>query len=239
MREPKVWARVAGLLYVFNIVSSVFALVVTDSMFVPNDATQTAANILASEQMFRAAIVAILLANVAYVAVIAILLDLMKPAGPTLSRLAGFVGLTGCGIAAATGVGQISALHYLGDASYLAAFSQDQLHSLARIALRAAGAGNTVALLFFGVYCLLLARLAYTARFLPRWLSFPLTLAGLGWLVGVTASLMVPSLSISGTLIPVSGIGELLFTLWILIKGVDQEKWHEQSCAVKAELAQS
>lgn len=229
MTSPHIWARVAGLLYMFNIAASVFALVTTNDLFVPNDAARTAANILAAEPLFRAAFVAILVANVAYVAVIAILFAVMKPADATLSAIAACIGLTGCAVAAATGVGQASALHVLGDAAYLAAFSEDQLNVLARLTLRAAGAGNTMALLFFGFYCLLLSGLVFKARFLPRWLGLPLLLAGLGWLVGVITGLLVPSLSIAGALLPLSGLGEALFTLWILIMGVNTETWRAQA----------
>lgn len=233
MRSPHVWARLAGLLYMFNIAASVFALVTTNDLFVSNDAEQTARNILAAEPLFRLAFVAILLANVAYVAVIAILFAVMKPASAVLSAIAAFIGVAGCAIAAATGIGQLTALHYLGDASYLAAFSQDQLNALARLRIREAGAGNTVALLFFGFYCLLLASLTFKARFLPRWLGLPLLLAGVGWLVGVITSLLVPAMPLVSTLIPVSGLGEALFTLWLLIMGVNAAKWREQARAAR------
>jgi hypothetical protein len=229
MSSPQVWARVAGLLYMLNIALSVFALVAMSGLFVPNDAAQTSENILAAEPMFRAAKVAILLANVAYIAVIAILFEVMKPAGQVLSTITAFVGLAGCAVGGATGLGQITALYYLGDAAYLAAFSQDQLQTLARVTLREAGAGNTVALLFFGFYCLLLSALTFRARFLPRWLGVPLALAGIGWLVGVITSLLFPSVSIASQLLPVSGLGEALFTLWILIMGVNAEKWRAQA----------
>ena len=88
MSSPQTWARVAGLLYMFNIAASVFALVATNGLFVANDAARTAENILAAEPLFRSAFVAILLANGAYVAVIAILFAVMKPAGATLSTIA-------------------------------------------------------------------------------------------------------------------------------------------------------
>jgi hypothetical protein len=230
MKSPQTWARIAGLLYMFNIAASVFALVATGGLFVADDAARTAENILAAEPLFRSAFVAILLANVAYVAVIAILFQLMKPAGTTLTTIAAFVGLVGCAIAASTSVGQISALYYLGDAAYLAAFNQEQLQALARVTLRGAGgAGNTVALLFFGFYCALLAILAFRSHFLPRWLGFPLALAAGGWLVGAVVSLLVPSLPIVSTLIPLSGLGEALFTLWLLVMGVNPAKWREQA----------
>jgi Domain of unknown function (DUF4386) len=229
MTSPQAWARIAGLLYIFNIASSVFTLVTTQGLIVANDAAQTAANIAANEAMFRLAYLAIVLAGVAYVAVVAILYLLMKPAGPTLSAIAAFMGLAGCAIGASTGLNQIAALSYLGDAAYLAAFSQEQLQAMARLSVRAAGIGNTIGLVFFGFYCLLLAALVFRAQFLPRWLGVLLLLAGIGWLVGTFTTFLMPSLGIAGTLIPVSGLGEALFTLWLLVMGVNAEKWREQA----------
>jgi Domain of unknown function (DUF4386) len=229
MTSPQSWARVAGLLYLINILTSVFALVTTQGLFVANDAAQTAANISAAEPTFRLAFVAIILAGVTYVAVIAILYGLMKPAGPTLSAIAAFMGLAGCAIGASTGLNQIGALMYLGDAAYLSAFSHEQLQVLARLSVRASGVGNTIALVFFGFYCVLLAALVFRARFLPRWLGALLALAGTGWLVGSLTTFLTPSLGIAGALIPVSGLGEALFTLWLLVMGVSAARWREQA----------
>jgi hypothetical protein len=231
MTSPQTWARIAGLLYVINIATSVFALMTAQRLFVANDVAQTIANIAANEPMFRLAYVAIVLAGVVYVAVIAILYRLMKPAGATLSAIAAFMGLAGCAIGASTGLNQIAALSYLGDASYLTAFSQEQLQVLARLSLRASGIGNTIALVFFGFYCLLLAMLVFRARFLPRWLGVLLLLAAIGWLVGSFTTFLMPSLGIASTLIPVSGLGEALFTLWLLVMGVNAQKWREQAAA--------
>lgn len=231
MTSPTAWARTAGLLYLFVIAASVFALVSAQSLIVRDDAATTAANILAAEPAFRLAFAANLLACVAYVAVVAILYALMKPAGPTLSAIAAFVGLAGCAVSGATMLNQLTALTYLGDASYLGAFSQEQLQALARVALRQSGAGNGLSLVFFGFYCLLLAGLAFRARFLPRVLGLLLALAGAGWLVGSFGSLLAPPFPLSGYLLPVSGLGEGLFTLWLLAMGVNAAKWREQAGA--------
>lgn len=229
MRSPAAWARMAGLLYLFVIGASVFALISTQGLIVRDDAAATAANILAAEQTFRLAFAANLLACVAYVAVVAILYTVLKPAGRTLSLIAAFMGLTGCAVSGAVMLNQLAVLVYLGDASYLAALGQEQARALARVSLRLGGLGNTLSLVFFGFYCLLLGALTFRARFLPRWLgAFP-TLAGAGWLVGCFTSLLAPSLSIAGVLLPVSGLGEGLFTLWLLIMGVNAEKWRAQA----------
>lgn len=231
MNSPQTWARVAGLFYMFVIGASVFALVSTQNVIVRNDAAATAANILASEQLFRFSFVANLLACAAYVAVVAILYQLMKPAGRTLSIIAGFMGLAGCAVSGATMLNQLTVLAFLGDANYLAAFSSEQLQALARVSLRAGGLGNTIALVFFGFYCVLLSSLVFRATFLPRWLGVLPMIAGLGWLTGSLSSLVAPSLGISGVLIPVSGLGEGLFTLWLLVMGVNTEKWRAQAAA--------
>jgi hypothetical protein len=207
----------------------VFALVTTQGLFVANDAAQTMSNIAAAEPMFRLAFVSIIVAGVVYVAVVAILYVLMKPAGPTLSAIAAFMGLAGCAIGGSTALNQIASLMYLGDAAYLAAFSQEQLQVMARLSIRASGIGNTIGLVFFGFYCLLLATLVFRARFLPRWLGVLLLLAGIGWLIGSFTTFLMPWLGIAGTLIPVSGLGEALFTLWLLVMGVNTEKWRAQA----------
>ncbi|MGQ0534397.1 MAG: DUF4386 domain-containing protein [Caulobacteraceae bacterium] len=231
MTSPQTWARVAGLLYLFVIGASVFALVATSNLIARDDAAATAANILANEQMFRLAFVANLLACVAYVAVVAILYEVLKPAGRTLSFVAAFVGLAGCSVSGATMLNQLGALTFLGDASYFAAFQQDQLQALARVSLRTGGLGNTIALVFFGFYCLLLSSLVFRAAFLPRLLGVLLAIAGLGWLSGSIASLLALDLPLFNYVIPISGLGEGLFTLWLLIMGVNVEKWRAQAGA--------
>jgi hypothetical protein len=153
----------------------------------------------------------------------------MKPASAMLSTIAAFLGLAGCAIGASTGLHQIGALLYLGDASYLNAFDVEQLQVMARLSMRAAGLGNTIALVFFGFYCLTLALLVFRAHFLPRWIGLFLLAAGAGWIVGSITSVLMPSLGIAGALLPASGLGEALFTLWLLVMGVNAQKWREQA----------
>jgi hypothetical protein len=233
MKSPAMWARAAGLLYLFVIGASVFALMTGRSLIV-RDAAATAANVLAAEQTFRLAFVGNLLASVAYLAVVAILYVLLKPAGRTLSAIAAFIGLAGCAVSAAAMLNQLAVLTYLGDAAYLAEFSRQQLQTLARVSLRLGGLGNTLSLVFFGFYCLLLGSLVLRAHFLPRWLGALLGLAGLGWLIGSLGSFVMPSFPLAGALIPVSGLGEGLFTLWLLAMGVDAAKWREQQAGAAA-----
>jgi Domain of unknown function (DUF4386) len=82
------------------------------------------------------------------------------------------------------------------------------------------------ALVFFGVYCLLIGYLISKLAFLPRVLSILMFVGGLGWLTFLSRSL-------ANTLTPynmVPGIlAETVLTLWLLIPGLNAQRWKEQA----------
>jgi hypothetical protein len=83
-------------------------------------------------------------------------------------------------------------------------------------------------LVFFGFYCLLLAYLVSRSTFLPRFLAPLLAFAGLGWLTFLSPSLasrLYPYVLFPGL------IGEGALTLWLLVKGVNAERWNAQASA--------
>lgn len=229
MINPTLNARIAGFLYLIVVATSVYALIATSSLIVSGDAAATAANIRGSEQVFRLAFAVNLFAGVAYVGVVAILYELFKPVNATLSLVAAFLGLSGCAVSGAVMLNQLATLAFLGDAGYLGAFTPEQLEALARVSLRLGGLGNSVSLVFFGFYCLSLGVLVFGASFMPRFLGAFLVVAGLGWLVGTFTSFIAPSLGWLSYLLPVSGVGEFAFTLWLLVMGVNEAKWREQA----------
>lgn len=78
-------------------------------------------------------------------------------------------------------------------------------------------------LAFFGVYCLLIGYLVYRSTYLPRALGSLMMFGGLGWL-----TFAIPSLA--RALQPYNfgpGIfAEGVLTLWLLIAGVNRERWN-------------
>lgn len=233
MINPTLSARIAGALYLIVVAASVYALVSTSSLIVSGDASATAANIRAYEQAFRLAFVANLVAGVAYVGVVAILYELFKPVNAVLSLVTAFLGLAGCAVSGAFMLNQLAALAFLGEARYLAAFTPEQLNALARVSLRLGGLGNSISLVFFGFYCSLLGVLVFGAKFMPRFLGVFLGIAGVGWLIGNFTSFLAPSLGWDAYLLPVSGLGEFAFTLWLLVGGVNAAKWRAQASVAR------
>jgi hypothetical protein len=80
-------------------------------------------------------------------------------------------------------------------------------------------------LVFFGVYCLLVAYLILKSTFLPRILGAGMLFAGLGWLTFFSPQL-ANSLS-PYNLFP-GLLGEGALTLWLVVRGVDERRWREQ-----------
>ena len=84
-------------------------------------------------------------------------------------------------------------------------------------------------LAFFGVYCLLIGYLIFKSIFLPRILGVLMMLGGLSWLTFLSpllATYLDPYNLAPGIL------GEGALTVWLLVSGVNVERWKERARAV-------
>ena len=82
-------------------------------------------------------------------------------------------------------------------------------------------------LVFFGPYCLLIGYLIFRSTFLPRILGVLMALAGFGWLT------FLPPLAnhLSTYLKALGFLAEASLMLWLLVKGVNVQRWKEQASA--------
>jgi hypothetical protein len=102
----------------------------------------------------------------------------------------------------------------------LAGCVTDGLHQL-----HTTGISGQSPLLFFGPFCVLLGVLILRSRFLPRWLGWPLIVAGLGWLAYLNPEVAQHA---SIVIFPVGFLAEFMLMLWFLLRGVDEARWREQ-----------
>ena len=85
-------------------------------------------------------------------------------------------------------------------------------------------------LVFFGPYCLLIGYLIFRSTFLPRILGVLMALAGLGWLIFLS-----PHANHLSTYLKVLGfLAEASLMLWLLVKGVNDQRWKEQASAARS-----
>lgn len=83
-----------------------------------------------------------------------------------------------------------------------------------------------VALAFFGLFNLSIGYLIFRSTFLPQVLGVLMTLSGLGWL-----TFLGPPLAIRWVTViePVVFLVEALLMLWLLVMGVNSQRWKEQA----------
>jgi len=89
--------------------------------------------------------------------------------------------------------------------------------------------GAAVALAFFGFYALLTGYLIIKSTFLPRILGVLSVIGGLGWLSFLYPPLgyrLFPYVAAFGVL------GAAALILWLLVVGVNEQRWKEQASAV-------
>ena len=224
--SPKRLARLAGVFYAMDSAFGPGLYAVRKFVFL-GDPAKTAANIVAHAAVFQMGVVGNLIAVVTYIAVTALFYVLFKPVNRSVSLLAAFLSLTGCILIAVGTAFYIWPLVLLGGAHASSAFTVTQVQALAVISFRLYSLFFSLSFVFFEFYCMLIGYLVLESTFLPRILGAGMMLAGLSWL----AFMSLASLHFVYPLILVGGIGELVLAGWILVAGVNSERWLEQAAA--------
>lgn len=230
----RLMARIAAALYLLTILMGIFSAgYVSRRLVVNGDAGATAANILAHRGLFQLAFAVYLIEMACQIALIALLYDLLKPAGKSVSLVAAFLGLTGGIIKTFSRVFFIAPLFILGGAHYLTVFRAEQLQALALLLLKVNDRGAGIALVFFGFYTILTGYLIIKSTFLPRILGVLSVFGGFGWLTFLYPPLgarLFPFLAIFAIL------GAVALIFWLIVKGVNEQRWKEQASAPAASM---
>ena len=237
--SPQLYARIGGVLYLIIIVIGLFGeAFVRDRLIVSGDATATAANIMSHESLWRFHIAAELFLLICAVALLLILFVLLRPVSRDLALLAVFFNLVSIGIEAATTMRLLEALFPLGNAGYLKAFTPEQLYAMATLSLKSHGYGFGVSLLFFACFCLIVGYLIFRSGYLPKTIGVLMQIAGVCYLTNSFALILSPAVAnrlFPAILVP-AFIGEASLCLWLLVKGVNVEKWKEKASAWRSKV---
>ena len=226
--SPQVLARIGGLLYLIIIVGGIFGeAFIRNRVIVSGDATATAANIRSLESLWRFGIASEIFMLTCTVALALIFYVLLRPVNRDLALLAVFFNLVSATLEAANELRLLQALFPLGNAEYLKAFEPEQLYTMVSLSLRSYAFGFNVSLIFFGCECLVLGYLIFGSGYLPRAIGVLMFIAGLSYLINSYALILAPNFTrwVGYSLMAPVLVGEASLCLWLLIKGVNIEKW--------------
>ena len=213
--------RFAGLLYVLVSIVDFFAMgYVPGKLIVHGNAAVTASNIAASETLFRLGIAGELIGQAAFIFVALALYDLLKGVSRRHASLMVKLILISIPIAFLNELNSFAALVLVRGADFLSIFDKPQRDALAMLFLNLHARGFVVAEIFWGLWLFPLGLLVYRSRFLPRFLGVWLALAGFAWVILSLAGVLLPEYADKvDTYSQPAIIGEIVFMLWLLIKG--------------------
>ena len=120
----------------------------------------------------------------------------------------------------------LAPLVLLSGAPYLTVFKTEQLQALVLLFFKLGAQSFNINFVFFGFYCILIGYLVFRSTFLPPILGALMAFGGLSWLTFLSRSLasyLSPYNFLPGI------IGEGSLTLWLLIMGVNVQRWNEQA----------
>jgi len=232
--SPQVYARIGGVLYLIIIVAGSFAVIfVRGKLIVSGNATATANNIMASESLWRIGIACDLIMHVCDVPLMLVFYVLLRPVNKYLALLVVLFNLVQTAVLVANKLNLLAPLFLLGSADYLKALEPHQLHALAYLTLKSHDYGFGIGLIFFGCACLVLGYLIFRSGYLPKTLGVLMQIAGFCYLTNSFALLLAPTFAkmiFPAILVP-AFIAELSLCLWLMVKGVNVQRWKERAIA--------
>jgi uncharacterized protein DUF4386 len=223
MRSPKRLARIAGVLYLLNGISSGFAFAyVLGKVFVPGDAAKTTANVVANSGLVRLGVVADLFNGAEWILLAMALYLLLKHVHQGAASAMVVLVAVGSAIVCLNEVFQFESVRVATDASYAAALGAAGSNALVLLLLEIHHYGFLAAQIFFGLWLVPLGYLAYRSEMFPRALGVALVFGGACYLAGLLAVFLIPD---SGEKINVfvtipSAVAEISMLLYLLVKGV-------------------
>ena len=229
--NPNKTARVAGFLYLILMVCGIFSyLFVNSSLIVPGDTVTTINNIMASKSLYVSGIVSWLISQTVFILLVYVLYKLLKPVNKNHAFLMVMFVLVAVPISFINELNKFAALLLLSGADYLTAFDVGQLQALVPLFLDLHEYGIHINSMFFGLWLLPLGYLVFKSGYIPRILGILLMIGWFGYMLEFFTFFLFPDFNAAIELVfTITGIGEFLLVLWLLIKGVNVEQWEKRA----------
>jgi len=224
MNSTRNTARLAGLLWFLSAVTGGLGLsYVRSSVIVVGDAAATAANIVASESLFRAAIVSSLFSQIFLFFVGLTLFHLFKEVSKVLATVCLTSAMMTVAIAVVNALNLFGALLVSSQADYLKVFNPEQLNAMAMIFLRLANSfGQGLLEIFWTPYFFSFGLLIIRSRFLPKIFGILLMIMSVGFAINVLTKFLIPQFHpaiFTQLAMALGALGGIPTMLWLLIKG--------------------
>ena len=179
---------------------------VLDRLVTPGDAVQTAADIAASEGLFRSAVASLAVVAVLDIVVAAALFRIFAPVNRVVSMFAAWLRLAYTAVFL-VGIGMLAGVLPLSGDPAQAVQGIDAYYDVYHAGL-----------VMFGAHLMTIGYLAYRSATVPRVVGVVFLLAGAGYLIDRFGTILLSDYSL--TVAAFTGPGEIVLAFWLLLKGV-------------------
>src|SRR5215213_4173269 len=234
--SPGQLARIAGALYLINIVGGAFAIgFVRAALFTPDLAT-TAHNIQTHQLLYRSGLAAHLVVTVTNVPLAMIFYELFKVVNRRVALLAAFFILIATAIEAAGLLNEFAPLVLLGAGSGTGVVPEAQVQEHVQMSQY----HYTLYTVFFGLDILCLAYLELRSRFVPTAIAVLLAVDGLAYLTYSFTVFLAPGWAphLTPWIQLPAPLAEGAFSLWLIAFGLNTVRWTKATEGTRVRVPQ-
>ena len=215
--SPRNAVRILRILYPIWMAFGIFSIVYIPSMLlVAGNAAETASKILANEFLFRTGIVGGLMTQLIFIFAVLLLYKLFESVSKNHSLLMMVLALVSVPIAMLNELNNVAALLLLKNPDQMMLFLN--LHAQ----------GVVIASIFWGLWLFPLGSLIYKSGYFPKIISMAVIIGGLGYTLGSFSELLALFSKAILSLFEFMTFGEVVFLLWLVVRGAKLPKNSEQ-----------
>jgi hypothetical protein len=189
------------------------------------DTAAAVSNILANEFLFRLSIVSTIICAILTIATALYIYKVLKFVNENHAKWIVLFALIAAPISMLNELNSVAVLLLLKSPEFSTLFTQSQLHSFISIILDLHKYGYQIVGIFFGFWLLPMGVLVYKSTYIPKFIGVLLIVTCLGYLIDFVTFFLYPKFGI--IISEYTWAGEVLMVLWLLIKGVNIEKFEK------------
>ena len=222
----RTYSRAVGVFLVLTMAGGFFGEMYVPSLMLTGDAATTADQLRLNDGLFRLGFAAYLIEAFSDIILAWLFYVLLKPVHREFALLSAFFGIVSMSLFATTKMFYFSAPMFLKGSEYLTAFPPQQVDAFASIFLALYAGLSGLTMVFYGSAWIIRGWLTFRSTYLPRFLGVLMVAAGIGFVAKTMTQVLAPAFSSEILLAPMF-VNALVLAVWMLLRGVDQDKWNQ------------
>lgn len=209
------FARLTGFMYFLLIPLGILGIMYVPTLVVDGDLTATVANFRDNEGMFKLSMLAALFIQLVNIALVLMLYRIFVSVNQNIAKMLVLLAMLGVPIALLNEVNHGAILLILHNSGIS--------ESLVMLFLGIHHYGVIIAGIFWGLWLFPMGYLVYKSNFMPKIIGIALMIGCFGYLADSFIYILMPNFGFQFA--QFMFIGEVMIAFWLLIMGVNEEKW--------------